>query len=116
MLNAIRSIGRIFEPERQVYYVSSNDFENEILEHLNDFTYINRNLDLSIEEIEKLKDDFDDKYIQYIDDIPEISESYRQINDLQDQLKDIKVEMHLQEAVLERQIVKNNQIVKSIEG
>lgn len=116
MLNAIRSIGRIFEPERQVYYVSSNDFENEILEHLNDFTYINRNLDLSIEEIEKLKDDFDDKYIQYIDDIPEISESYRQINDLQDQLKDIKVEMRLQEAVLERQIVKNNQIVKSIEG
>lgn len=116
MLNAIRSIGRIFEPERQLYYVSSNDFENEILEHLNDFTYINRNLDLSIEEIEKLKDDFDDKYIQYIDDIPEISESYRQINDLQDQLKDIKVEMHLQEAVLERQIVKNNQIVKSIEG
>lgn len=116
MLNAIRSIGRIFEPERQVYYVSSNDFENEILENLNDFTYINRNLDLSIEEIEKLKDDFDDKYIQYIDDIPEISESYRQINDLQDQLKDIKVEMRLQEAVLERQIVKNNQIVKSIEG
>lgn len=116
MLNAIRSIGRIFEPERQVYYVSSNDFENEILEHLNDFTYINRNLDLSIEEIEKLKEDFDDKYIQYIDDIPEISESYRQINDLQDQLKDIKVEMRLQEAVLERQIVKNNQIVKSIEG
>ena len=116
MLNAIRSIGRIFEPERQVYYVSSNDFENEILEHLNDFTYINRNLDLSIEEIEKLKDDFDDKYIQYIDDIPEIGESYRQINDLQDQLKDIKVEMRLQEEVLERQIVKNNQIVKSIEG
>lgn len=116
MLNAVRSIGRIFEPERQVYYVSSNDFENEILEHLNDYTYINRNLDLSIEEIEKLKEDFDDKYIQYIDDIPEIGESYRQINDLQDQLKDIKVEMRLQEAVLERQIVKNNQIVKSIEG
>lgn len=116
MLNSIRSLGRIFTPYKEVYFVASDDFENEIIEHLNDFSYINKNIDLSIEEIDKIKNEFDDKYLQLIDDVPEISEAYLKINDLQDQLKDIKVEMKHQEMKLEHSRKINNQIVKSIEN
>lgn len=116
MLNSVRSLGRIFRPEREVYYVSSNDFENEIIEHLNDFTYINKNIDFSIEEIDKIKLEFDDKYLEYIDDIPEIKETYTKINELQEQLKDIKIEMKHQERKLEQSRELNNQIVKRIEN
>ncbi len=115
MLNSIRSLGRIFSPRREVYFVASNDFENEIIEHLNDFSYINKNIDLSIEEIDKIKNEFDDKYLHLIDDIPEISETYSKINDLQDQLKDIKIEMKHQEMRLEHSRNINNQMVKKIE-
>lgn len=116
MLNSIRSLGRIFTPHKEVYFVASDDFENEIIEHLNDFSYINKSIDLSIEEIDKIKNEFDDKYLHLIDDIPEISETYLKINDLQDQLKDIKVEMKHQEIMLEHSRNLNNQMVKRIEN
>lgn len=116
MLNGIRSLTHVFEPTRQVYYVASSDFENEINEHLNDFSYIKKNIDLSIDEISKLKTDFTEKYVEYIDEIPEINNMINDINKLEEQLKDIKIEMNLQEVRLNQSLNKNNALVKQIEN
>lgn len=115
MLNSVRMLRHAFEPTEEIYYVSSNDFENEIIEHLNDFSYINKSIDMSIEEIDKIKEEFDDKFLAYIDDIEGLKDTYITVNRLQEQLKDIKVEMKYQEQKLEHAKNINNQMVKKIE-
>lgn len=115
MLNSVRMLRHAFEPTKEIYYVSSNDFENEIIEHLNDFSYINKSIDMSIEEIDKIKEEFDDKFLAYIDDIEGLKDTYITVNRLQEQLKDIKVEMKYQEQKLEHAKNLNNQMVKKIE-
>ncbi|MDD4036086.1 MAG: hypothetical protein PHS45_02030 [Bacilli bacterium] len=114
--NAVRGMRNSIRTEQVTSYIASNDLEKELVASGSILNYIEKTIDKSLSDISALKMDFKTTFRDYINVLPEYTETLDKIEALEVDLLDQQKEIKKTNQTLDEELDKNIQYVKGSEA